>query len=245
MRTATGLAYLFAAPLMLAAYTANAAEYNGTLSYVNLVSSGFYAENDHPQENGWEDSSVLTWLVSNEEAGAPSGYTWFYSYKITVADFAPVRWMIETGSGFNSSNIDLSSVKIYDSSSNLVAYDTANISFGNFSSSTTGLSSFPEERYGMFWAATGSGGNDSHETTLTFWSNVAPEWGDLYANCGGNGNRGWNSGFLTSTPLDAAASGSIQNHVLTPGTVPEPASVLLIALTGACGAIIRQRKRKI
>jgi len=217
----------------------SAVSYSGSLSYPD---GGFYAENDHPQNNGWQDSSVLSWTVSKAESGAPDGFDWFYSYTLTVTSFAPVRWVIETGDGFTSGNIDLASVKIYDSNSNQIAYNASEkISFGNFSSDTEGVSMMPAGRYGMFWADTGTGGNNSQSTTVTFWSDIAPVWGDLYSNCGGNGNRGWNSGFLNANPLDVASNGSIDNHVLTPGVIPEPASVLLISSVLAVGFWIRRR----
>lgn len=221
---------------------ASAVSYSGSLAYSNLTSYGFYAENDHPQNNGWEDSSVLNWTVSNEQSGAPEGFDWFYSYKITVADFAPVRWVIETGNEFTASNIDLDSIKIYDSNNSLITYDPySKISFGAFSADTDGISLMPAERYGMFWADTGTGGNNSQSTTITFWSDVAPAWGDLYANCGGNGNRGWNSGFEIDNPLDAASDGSVDNHVLTPGVIPEPAGVFMISFVLATALWIRRR----
>lgn len=227
---------------LLAPAIASAASYSGSLSYIDSTSHGFYAENDHPQDNGWQTSSALSWTVSNEESGAPDGFDWFYSYEITVDNFAPVRWVIETGNDFTASNIDLTSVKIYDSDNSQITYDpSSKISFGTFSADTEGISGMPTGRYGMFWDDTGTGGNNSQSTTITFWSDVAPVWGDLYSNCGGNGNRGWNSGFETDNPLDAAADGTIQNHVLTPGVIPEPSGVLMASAVLAAAFWIRRR----
>lgn len=215
------------------------AVYTGSLSYSNDTSYGFSAEANNAS-TGWRKSSELTWTVSNEETGAPEGFNWFYSYDITADSFAPVAWMIETGEGFSASHIDLSSVNVYDDGE-LVDYETANISFGFFVDADPIRKSMPEGRYGMYWMATSPGGNNTKSTTITFWSNVAPTWGDLYSNCGGNGNRGWNSGFLTDNPLDAASSGSVLNHALTPGVIPEPTAMALIGLSCVFGLYIRRR----
>jgi hypothetical protein len=221
------------------ASTAFCAVYTGSLAYSNDTSYGFSALANNAS-TGWRKSSVLTWNVSNEEANAPEGFNWFYSYSITTDSFAPVAWMIETGDGFSATHIDLSSVKVYDEGE-LVSFDTANISFGLFADADSVRRSMPEERYGMYWTATSPGGNNTKSTRITFWSNVAPAWGDLYSNCGGNGNRGWNSGFITDNPLDAASNGSVSNHLLTPGAIPEPTAMALISLSGIFALFVRRR----
>jgi hypothetical protein len=218
-----------------------AANYTGSLSYSNDTSYGFTALAINAS-TGWRKSSVLTWTVSNERSGAPNGFGWFYSYDIVADSFAPVAWVIETGEGFSAEHINLASVKVYDDGQ-LVTYNTSNISFGWFADADPIRRSMPDERYGMYWTATSPGGNNTKSTTITFWSSVAPVWGDMYSNCGGNGNRGWNSGFLTDNPQDAVSSGSVQNHVLTPGVIPEPATALLLALGGGITWLARMKQR--
>ncbi|HKL22056.1 MAG TPA: PEP-CTERM sorting domain-containing protein [Tichowtungia sp.] len=211
--------------------------WTGSLSYSNDVSSGLSALGNNAS-TGWRKYSILDWKVSDEESGAPQGYDWFYSYTLEAEKFAPVRWVIETGSGFSSDNIDLASVEVYDEGV-LTTYDsTNNISFGSFADDDDLRKNMPAERYGMFWEATSPGGQSTKITQITFWSDVAPQWGDLYANCGGNGNRGWNSGFTNANPDVAASSGSVQNHVLAP--IPEPATISLIGISGLLALIIRR-----
>lgn len=218
------------------ALKSSAVVWTGGLSYSNDVSYGFSALANN-SSTGWRASSMLTWEVSDEEAGAPEGYDWFYSYTLETDSFAPVAWVIETGSGFSSNNIDLASVKVYDEGV-LEPYDTSNISIGSFAEDGAVRRSMPAERYGMYWADTAEGGNNTKVTQITFWSDAAPGWGDLYANCGGNGNRGWNSGFTNTNPEVAASGGSVQNHVLAP--IPEPATISLIGISGLLALIIRR-----
>lgn len=231
----------FSLSLILSWMTASGSQHTGNLSYSNDVSYGFdaLALND---ATGWRAYSDLSWTVSDEEAGAPAGFDWLYSYTIDTEKFAPVRWVIETGAGFTLDNIDPDTIQVAQEGT-AIAYDPAvKLSFGTFES--TGDSGdrrdMPGTRYGMFFDDTGAGGNNTTITTVTFWSDVAPAWGDLYANCGGNGNRGWNSGFTTLNPTDAASDGTILNHVLTPGVIPEPASAIMIGFGTGLIALIRR-----
>ncbi len=226
--------YALIVPLMAGVLLAGQARgdaWTGSLSYVADVSYGFQADAANAN-NTWRASSQLTWTVTNEASGGPDGYAWLYTYTMEVADWAPRRMMIETSLAFTLDNIDLATVAFIVDGTPL-AYDTAKISVGWHVPTTspgTDFRDMPDTRYGLFFADSGANGDVS--TTISFWSNAAPGWGDLYTNCGGNGNRGWNSGFLLDNPDNPPADGSISNHVLVPvgpiTPIPEPGTGLIL-----------------
>lgn len=225
-----------ASVLILVASRGQGALYTGSLSYTNDVSYGFTA-NAAALANSWRRHSALSWTVSDEQADTPQGYDWFYSYTLDVFKFTPVTFMIETGTGFTAA--DLTGVAL---SFTGAASTNANFSYsvgwwekegdaqGDF------LREMPERTYGILFSNTSMGGQNSDgSVTISFWSKYGPAWADLYSNCGGNGNRGWNAGFSLEDPMDAPSIGSINNHVLTP--LPEPATtgLLIFAMAAMLG----------
>jgi len=217
---------------------AQATVYEGSLLY----NDGFTALATNPN-TGWPKYSKLSWTVEHQPENHPEGFDWSYTYTLAVDKFAPLRWVIETGTGFTQGNIHSAKYKIntYE-----WADATDSITVGYFEqdndASTPLRRDMPAERYGMFWnTSADTGGGAAEQTIITFFSDMAPMWGDLYANCGGNGNRGWNADFTTANPTDAPASGSIENHVLVP--IPEPIGVLLFIPGTALLMAWRNRSR--
>ncbi len=207
-----------------------AQSWSGGLYYENDEAFGFIGNSD-AGVNGWREGVWLTWEVSNDPIGGPAGYDWKYTYTIDTHRFAPVRIMVETGSGFTTDHIDLASVAVEADGAPL-AYDAfANVAIGSHQPTVgpnTLLRDMPEERYGIFFADIHGGGGNTNETSITFWSSLEPMWGDLYANCGGDGNTGWNEGFMDPNPTVAASDDSVGYHVLTP--IPEPGMAVLVAV---------------
>jgi hypothetical protein len=230
--------HLLPAILLFGAVASHAAVYTGSLSYVNDVKNGFQA-NASALANSWRQSSVLSWEVSNEASGGPVGLDWRYIFTLDVFKFVPTTWVIETGLGFTTNHMGQVSVTGAAASSSFSyevgLWEKAGDAQRDF------LREMPEKTYGILFKNTSVGGESTAGAiTITFWSDAAPVWGDLYANCGGNGNRGWNDGFSTADPLEAPSSGSLDNHVLTPGAIPEPTVVGLLSIA-AFGMIIGRR----
>ncbi len=191
----------------------------------------------HDAEKGWTKSSILEWEVSNEKTGGPEGYDWHYEYSINVAGYAAVRWVIETGSGFTMDNI--ADIEISGDDSNNEWNENEHLELGYWSEESGDLDKMPGERYGLFFKETsGGGGNTDGEITVSFWSDMKPMWGDLFANCGGGGNRGWNEGFERDNPTGAPDDGSNDNHVLVP--TPEPSAFILLLLGSGLLAMKRR-----
>jgi hypothetical protein len=96
-------------------------------------------------------------------------------------------------------------------------------------SQENGNPSIPEAIHGLKF-------DDMTGTTVAveFDSLRVPIWGDFYAKGGGNPpNEAWNLGINFPDPLDPPSNGSINNHILVPDTnIPEPASLVLMALSG-------------
>lgn len=78
---------------------------------------------------------------------------------------------------------------------------------------------------------------EDNPVTWTLVTTRVPVWGDFYAKGGnprGNYGAAWNAGFLALDPAEAAANGSLRDHILRPDTqtidAPEPAALVLLGL---------------
>jgi len=189
------------------------------------------------QGNGWPLGFSIAWEVSTEEPGGPMGYPWYYEYTINVARFAPRRLIVETGDNFTSSNV--STVRLFQNTVEQPGY--SDWSVGTQPATNPPNRDMPEAVYGILFDSIGTGSGSDEEVMVSFWSDIAPAWGDVYTRCDGNGNRAFNLGFVADDPGGPPTSGVNQNHLL--GPVPEPTTVCLMCLGGVGLFLVRARRK--
>ena len=221
--------------LALLACPAAAEVYTGSMNYPGDSPATLDVDGQDP---GWLTGFTIDWQVSNEETGGPGGYDWFYEYTIDVIKFAPRRLIVETAGSFTAANI--STVKLYQNTVEQVGY--SDWSVGSQPATDPPNKDMPEAVYGILFDAIGTGAGNNEEVQITFWSDVAPGWGDFYSRCDGNGNRAFNLGFTTSDPTDPPSSGVNSNHLLVP--IPEPSSSALVLSAMAVLAFFVVRRRR-
>lgn len=179
--------------------------------------------------NTWAAQGTrIDWTVSQAAMGGP----WTYSYTLTVADDPEIsHWILELTPG----------VTLEDFISNNWPED--DLEFNTFGPSPSNPG-FPEgcEFYGVKF-------DDVEELsqTFVFTTNIAPVWGDFYAN-GGVTTRVFNESICDPDPQNPPMDLSINCKILRPDSVgviiPEPNTVIL-AMLGALplvGYKIRRRQ---
>ncbi len=203
--------------LLASTLTGYSTTYTGSLT---VISGGLTATEP------WSDVE-LYWVVTDV------GYSgnWNYDYRILISKKAISHVIIETSPSFLLENIlDVACPSDYES-----------IEVSDFDGSSQGKSNpgIPGEIYGIKFDLEG----DTLGLNINFTTDRAPVWGDIYAKSGkheGNFVYMYNEGFARLDPLQVASSGSVDNHVLVPDTIPETSSVLL----GCIGTLMLLRRRR-
>lgn len=205
--------------LMVLVLTCSAFAFTGTLTSADggLEGTGFWVT-----DNGEElwTPAVITWNVT-ENLDA----TWHYEYTLEVFRADVSHFLVETSATFGPENLFNAQ------------FPGTEIEIQNFTQAN-GNPFLPADIYGAKFDST-----QGTAITIAFDSDRNPVWGDFYAKCGavgGTQNTVWNAGFLTEDPTDPAADGTIANHILVPNTVPEPATIAMLAI----GALLAFKRRR-
>lgn len=218
--TSKPVCLIFGATLLLSAGGLRADYYTGTLSY----GDGLYAT------QSWaKPATSISWIVTNEDPDAPAGFGWKYTYILSVPKKDISHFIVETSNGENPFTVD--------SLTDVVGTDAYEVKL--FSPGTSNPS-MPGDLYGVKF-------DDLSDTdvTVSFYSDRAPVWGDLYAKDGKDKGQDvlmYNTGFTAEDPVDPPSSGSLAGHLLRPDSsnaVPEPSLLLLLALGGL--GLLRRR----
>ena len=173
----------------------------------------------------------LEWLVTNEEP-PPIGYPtfiWKYSYTLTVPQGAPSHMIVEAsdapGRVFTTANIkavtgsSVQEIMLHESGS-------------------SGNPNLPADVHGIKF----EGLAEATTITITFFTDRDPIWGDFYSK-DGEQNSLHNDGLVAADPdpfINPPANGPLNDHLLVPDTIAEPATLSLLALGGL--AILRRRR---
>lgn len=180
--------------------------------------------------------TTIYWTISQDDTGL-----WHYEYQLSVYDRDISHFILETSATFTNANL-LSPIGPF----NEIEIKTH--------TPGSGSPNLPGNIYGIkFDDATGTTG------IFAFDSWRCPVWGDFYIKGGAAKNEdvdinkqqefntAYNSGFSAVDPIDDAANGSLNGHLLVPDTktvVPEPSSiaVLLTGLMPIVGYTLKRRK---
>lgn len=239
MRSIITSGLVLVATIFAVSSAAAGAMYAGSLTYTPPFpadsTDGVYVG---PSGLQWVTYTVsVNWTVTDTDTSQP-GYPWKYSYTFghdgTRAGISHI--VVETSGTFTADDI--------------VALSGASISSVGAQAIASGNPNMPSDTYGIRFAPLTA---SPFSMTFTFYSDRAPVWGDFYARCGGmqgginyaynfNDTLGNQSGFLPVDvdPLAPPSSGSVGFHILVPNTVPEPASMVLLAV-GGLGLLHRRR----
>ena len=212
--------------LMCSVHSFGSISYTGSLDAADggLEGTGFWV-NDNG-EPAWFPAS-FSWTVTDNENG-----TWNYLYNLDVYRADVSHFILETSDSFGEDNLFNAN---YPGTS--VEITTHEASPGVEQQPNPFL---PQDIYGPKFdiGDESSPEPDYTSITISFDSNRDPVWGDFYAKCGKTGgqdgtqNTVWNQGLLIDDPLAAPDDGSLLGHVLVPDTIPEPATMGLMVLSG-------------
>lgn len=218
---------LFVAFLLLCVFSVHsfgAISYTGSLSILPAVPAGAQLDATGPWSLG--DTSI-SWTVTDNENG-----TWNYQYSLSVPIADISHFVLETSDSFEVGNLLNAS------------YPGTSFEIKTHEASNPSNPYLPEDLYGVKFEIGDVGSVDPEHTSIlvSFDSDRDPVWGDFYAKCGNVGsyqNTIWNQGLIFDDPLAAPADGTIDNHILVPDTIPEPAT---LALLGLGGLLLRRKK---
>ncbi len=198
--------------LMCFSINAQAITYSGSLSSSPSVGIDCNGQ--------WLNEGVTTidWSITSNTDG-----TWGYQYTMTVPESANdiSHLIIETAAGFDDDN--------------MLSW-THNYSYATHPGLSAENPGMPEDMSGLKFDNL-----FGYSVTIYFAAWAEPVWGDFYAKGDTLGNEAWNLGFtgLDTDPTAAAGNGSLNNHILVPGPIPEPATLMLLGL----GALVMRRRR--
>ena len=169
--------------------------------------------------------SEIHWEVTQNE-----DLSWHYEYVLIVPNTESEisHFILETSLTFTEDDI-------FNESG---AFDQIEIK--NHIETSPGSPALPQDIYGIKFDDT-----FGNLLSIEFDSERDPVWGSFYAKGGRNTSQQvWNAGLTFLDPDDDPSNGSINNHILVPDTVPEPASLLVMSF----GALIvrgRFRRKKV
>ena len=182
---------------------------------------------EKPQnQDDWTPAQV-SWTVSQNADGS-----WHYEYQLSVYRAETSHVLIQSCPGLTEEDVENAQGDF-----NGIELATWSPLQGNSNPS------LPDAFYGIKFDNA-----DGTTTRLSFDCTLAPKWGDFYAKSGkvgGEPSTAWNSGFGIAV-YDPIANGSVGNKILMPGcpgpgSIPEPATLSLLAAGGL--AMLRRRIR--
>ena len=182
-----------------------AAQSMATISYNGSLSS---SDGGLMGVGAWTDPGVseIFWEVTQNE-----DLSWHYEYVLSVPDTESEisHFILEVSPTFTANDI-------FNENG---AFNQIEIK--NHLETSPGSPELPQDIYGIKF-------DDTYGNLLSidFDSTRAPVWGDFYAKGGRNiSQQVWNTGLTFVDPDDLPGNGSINNHILVPDSIPEPASL--------------------
>jgi hypothetical protein len=168
----------------------------------------------------------------------PAGFDYYYEYTIVVDTFTPQNLLLQIAdvgtdlSGFTNFNVSKSAALTGAGTATPVQ---TNAAIGHYTSAE--FTQLPESTFGLVFTAMGGNvrQNVADTTTISFWSKYGPVAANFFTNCGGGGNRAWNTGF--EDPEN-------ENSGFIMAPVPEPSAYALAMGFAALVLIVSPRTRK-